>query len=204
VVTPDAATVPTPVVTPEDLACRGGGAPATTGGSAGAARASAASAPASPASPASPAGPSDAETTAELPQPPAPSGEAGADDETAVLRPVPPGAADETAVLPPVPQGAADETAVLPPVREEDPADRVPQGFFRDEPHGTAPGSGPDDGGTREMPRIDPDEAPRRRQRSDWAEETPLDDLPTLADELLGPYRDEDDHDDDRRRGRRR
>ncbi|MEU0440114.1 dTMP kinase [Streptomyces sp. NPDC006186] len=198
VVTPDAATVPTPVVTPEDLARRGGGAPATTGGSAGAARASAASAPASPASP------SDAETTAELPQPPAPSGEAGADDETAVLRPVPPGAADETAVLPPVPRGAADETAVLPPVREEDPADRVPQGFFRDEPHGTAPGSGPDDGGTREMPRIDPDEAPRRRQRSDWAEETPLDDLPTLADELLGPYRDEDDHDDDRRRGRRR
>jgi dTMP kinase len=32
---------------------------------------------------------------------------------------------------------------------------------------------------------------PARRPRPDWAEETPLDDLPTLADELLGPH-DED------------
>ncbi len=40
------------------------------------------------------------------------------------------------------------------------------------------------------MPQVDADGAPRRR-RSDWAEETPLDDLPTLADELLGPHEDE-------------
>ncbi|MFD7716150.1 hypothetical protein, partial [Streptomyces sp. NPDC059814] len=32
---------------------------------------------------------------------------------------------------------------------------------------------------------------PSRRPRPDWAEETPLDDLPTLADELLGDHDDE-------------
>ncbi|MBT2876640.1 hypothetical protein, partial [Streptomyces sp. McG6] len=47
---------------------------------------------------------------------------------------------------------------------------------------------------TREMPQIDPN-APR--PRPDWAEETPLDDLPSLADELLGPH-DEGDEDDSR------
>ena len=122
----------------------------------------------------------DAEVTAELPQPPAPSGAA---DETAVLPPVVPGAADETAVLPPV---SADETAVLPPVRGDDPAERVPRGFFRDE----RPAAGPDgsEDRTREMPQIDAEGTPRRRPRPDWAEETPLDDLPTLADELLGSY----------------
>ncbi|WTC17443.1 dTMP kinase [Streptomyces cellulosae] len=117
--------------------------------------------------------PADAEVTAELPRPQVP----GAADETAVLPPVPPGAADETAVLPPVPPGAADETAVLPPVREGEPGPE-----------------GPDDR-TRELPQIDAESAPRRRERPDWAEETPLDDLPSLADELLGPH--EDDHGDD-------
>ncbi|MEU6668647.1 dTMP kinase [Streptomyces sp. NPDC046727] len=135
----------------------------------------------------------DSEVTAELPQPPAASGPAeetavlprtpGAADETAVLPPVP---ADETAQLPPVPPGAADETAVLPPVRGDDPADRVPPGYFRDE----RPAAGPDgtEPRTREMPQLDADGTPRRRPRSDWAEETPLDDLPSLADELLGSY----------------
>ncbi|MYS31499.1 dTMP kinase, partial [Streptomyces sp. SID7804] len=124
---------------------------------------------------------SDAEVTTELPKPP-----------------VPPGAADETAVLPPVPPGAADETAVLPPVRgdEQGPADRVPPGYFRDErPAGGYDGhhapEGPEDR-TRELPQVDPEATPRRRrQRPDWAEETPLDDLPSLADELLGPRDDE-------------
>ncbi|MFE9556198.1 dTMP kinase [Streptomyces sp. NPDC006703] len=119
--------------------------------------------------------------------------------------------AAETTVLPAVPDAARDgargtareveETAVLPPVRHADPADRVPPGIFRD-----GPGAGHRaDGGnerTRELPQIDPvtgQERPRRR--SDWAEETPLDDLPTLADELLGPR---DDEDDNRRGGRRR
>ncbi|MBT2905826.1 dTMP kinase [Streptomyces sp. McG8] len=109
------------------------------------------------------------------------SAPADAEVTTELPRPQVPGAADETAVLPPVPPGAADETAVLPPVREG------------------APGpEGPDDR-TRELPQIDAESAPRRRERPDWAEETPLDDLPSLADELLGPH--EDDHGDDEGRG---
>ncbi|MFF4605908.1 dTMP kinase [Streptomyces sp. NPDC001339] len=123
------------------------------------------------------------------------------------------GAADETAVLPPVrdPRRAsggsdAEETAVLPPVRADDPADRVPPWMFREEnPNGAAPGApAAADSGierTRELPQIDPAtgrpvESPqppqRGRRRPDWAEETPLDDLPTLADELLGPHPDEE------------
>ncbi|MFE9098541.1 dTMP kinase [Streptomyces sp. NPDC007264] len=122
-------------------------------------------------------GESESETTAKLPRP--------ADERTA---------ADETAVLPPVPPGAADETAVLPPVRDGgagDPADRVPPGFFRDERQAPRPDGAEDR--TRELPRMDPEGRPRSRPRPDWAEETPLDDLPTLADELLGPRDDEDE-----------
>ncbi|MFC7807725.1 dTMP kinase [Streptomyces olivaceus] len=143
---------------------------------------------------------SESEATAELPVPPAP---AGAADETAVLPAVEPRDVEETAVLPPVVPGAADETAVLPPVRGDDPADRVPPGYFREEDPATGAGHAdePRDR-TRELPQIDPDQAPPRRRRPDWAEETPLDDLPTLADELLGP-RDEDD-DEGGRRGRGR
>lgn len=157
-----------------------------------------------------PAGESESEVTAKLPQPPAPAGAAdetavlppvrpGAADETAVLPPVVPGAADETAVLPPVPSTAADETAVLPPVRADDPAHRVPPGFFRDEQRAARPDGAEDR--TREMPQVGAEGEPRRRARSDWAEETPLDDLPTLADELLGPR--DDEADDDAGRGRR-
>ncbi|WP_351229609.1 dTMP kinase [Streptomyces sp. NPDC002133] len=129
------------------------------------------------------------------------------DDETTVLPQVPDAA--ETAVLPPVRDEragtAADETAVLPPVRPDavhpdaarpdagGPAGRVPPGIFRDERP-----TGPDDR-TRELPQMDEEGRPRRR--SDWAEETPLDDLPTLADELLGPH---DDDEDGRSHGNRR
>ncbi len=169
----------------------------------------------------------DAEVTAKLqkpPMPPVPPGAAeetavlppvppvppGAADETAVLPPVVPGAADETAVLPAVPPGAADETAVLPPVRGDDragrregaPADRVPPGFFRDERTDDPSGAGEDR--TRELPQLDADGTPRRRPRSDWAEETPLDHLPTLADELLGPHADDDRDEGYGRGGRRR
>ncbi|WP_367321661.1 dTMP kinase [Streptomyces sp. HUAS ZL42] len=193
----DAATVPTPVVTPTNAS--GGPVeetavlPPVRDGKGAGERAF--------------AGP-DSEVTAELPQPPGAADETavlppvppGAADETAVLPPVPPGAADETAVLPPVPPGAADETAVLPPVRGDDPANRVPPGFFRDERAGAGPDGSEDR--TREMPQVDEAGEPRRRERSDWAEETPLDDLPTLADELLGPHRDDEEADD--KRGRRR
>ncbi|BBC35488.1 dTMP kinase [Streptomyces graminofaciens] len=126
-------------------------------------------------------GGSDSETTAKLPQPPVPARSRFE---------------DETAVLPPVPSEAADETAVLPPVRE----DRVPPGYFRDERPTPAPDGAEDR--TRELPQLDDDGAPRRRPRSDWAEETPLDDLPSLADELLGPH--DDDSDEGRGRGWRR
>ncbi|MER6094277.1 dTMP kinase [Streptomyces sp. NPDC001728] len=111
--------------------------------------------------------------------------------ETAVLpqiRDRAPRAADETAVLPPVRD--TESTAVLPPVRDtsaSDPTDRVPQGIFRDartEPQGA-------NERTRELPQLDENGMPRRR--SDWAEETPLDDLPSLADELFGPHEDEDE-----------
>ncbi|MEB8343387.1 dTMP kinase [Streptomyces endophyticus] len=131
-------------------------------------------------------------------------------EETTVLPPV--RDAEETTVLPPVrdaqdaeettqlPQppapGAADETAVLPQVSE--PADRVPSGYFRDE---RPAGSGPDSPNERtaELPQVDENGRPRR-PRPDWAEETPLDDLPSLADELLGERGDEDDRGGRRRR----
>ncbi|MBM7437587.1 dTMP kinase [Streptomyces sp. HB132] len=108
--------------------------------------------------------------------------------------------ADETAVLPPVRD--ADETAVLRPVRDEDPSDRVPPGVFRDERR--ASGAESENERTRELPQVSDDPQGGReargsaaeggrggRPRPDWAEETPLDDLPSLADELLGG------HDDD-------
>ncbi|GGY05127.1 dTMP kinase [Streptomyces anandii] len=225
-VPPEAATVPTPVVTPTNAS--GGPADETAvlppvretreeraertdrGDARGASRTPRAAVE------------SESETTAKLPKPPVPPAPAGAADETAVLPSVPPAGAadetavlppvgaDETAVLPPVRDEAADETAVLPPVRGEDPADRVPPGFFR---QGPRTGAGPDgtDERTRELPQVQEDGGARRRPRPDWAEETPLDDLPTLADELLGPREDGGDDEDragggdgGRGRGRRR
>ncbi|MFH8513636.1 dTMP kinase [Streptomyces gelaticus] len=138
----------------------------------------------------------------------------------------------ETAMIPriqdrPERPGAADETAVLPPVRDvrevrdADPADRIPRGIFRDErPAGSVPES--ENERTRELPQIgDPhagapqsaqdhwegrerQERLARRPRPDWAEETPLDDLPTLADELLGDHRDQHDDGESGRSGRGR
>ncbi|MHC5703098.1 dTMP kinase [Streptomyces tirandamycinicus] len=139
----------------------------------------------------------DAETAVlpQVPQPPD-GGARGARGAGPGSAPASAGQVDETAVLPPVrgdrPGAAgAEETAVLPPVRGESPADRVPPYLFRDERSARE-----EEQRTRELPRVDEEGRPRRR--SDWAEETPLDDLPTLADELLGPRDDEDDG----RRGR--
>ncbi|MFJ8854533.1 dTMP kinase [Streptomyces sp. NPDC102437] len=108
--------------------------------------------------------------------------------------------------------GAADETTVLPPVRETNPADRIPRGIFRDErPANSAPES--ENERTRELPQVGgwedqqhPEQRERsgRRPRPDWAEETPLDDLPTLADELLGDHRDQPDDEGSGRSGRGR
>ncbi|WP_406348222.1 dTMP kinase [Streptomyces sp. NBC_00144] len=98
--------------------------------------------------------------------------------------------------------GDSEETTVLPQahLHGATPADRVPPGYFRDE-HPAQPHQSPPENAnerTRELPQIDPD---RPRRRSDWAEETPLDDLPSLADELLGSDREDEDH-DNRGRGR--
>ncbi|MFI0989318.1 dTMP kinase [Streptomyces exfoliatus] len=110
------------------------------------------------------------------------------------------GGNDETAVLPPVRD--AETTSVLPLVRDtppSDPVDRVPPGIFRDardtrdaqDARASRDASLGADDRTRELPQLDENGRPRRR--SDWAEETPLDDLPTLADELFGPHDDEDE-----------
>ncbi|QPP07302.1 dTMP kinase [Streptomyces bathyalis] len=53
-----------------------------------------------------------------------------------------------------------------------------------------------------EIPQVDPETGRASRPRPDWAEETPLDDVPSLADELLGSGEDEDDRDRRRRRGK--
>ncbi|MGW5199346.1 dTMP kinase [Streptomyces spiralis] len=153
-----------------------------------------------------PAGPGSAGTAGAQGVPGA-AGVPGASDETAVLPPVgagepPAGAADETAVLPPMrfdapadahsawgAQGASSDRGDGDDrgVRGGDIADRVPPGFFRDERSAAARPDGSDDR-TRELPQIEAEGGALRRPRPDWAEETPLDDLPTLADELLGPH----------------
>lgn len=134
--------------------------------------------------------------------------------------------AEETAVLPPV-RGEGTRGV---DGRGDAPADRVPPWMFRKEtPHGGHGANGAHGGSgaasghpaapaeshverTRELPQIDPAtghpvEPPQRsRPRPEWAEETPLDDLPTLADELLGSRGDDeadDGADDNGRRGGR-
>ena len=126
-----------------------------------------AAAPAGPAAPVEPAPPAD--ETAVLPRVPptggrkrddAESGIAGASDRTSVLPRI--DAADRTSVLPRIDAGAdADRTSVLPKVEPAPPADR-----------------------TRELPVVE-EQAPER-PRPSWAEETPMDDLPSLTDTLLG------------------
>lgn len=138
--------------------------------------------------------PVPAEDPARAEDPRAPKGAVSPNEVTVatpVVRPEDPRRPEaETAVLPQIGDRGVDETAVLPPVRDArpaaDPADRVPQDFFRD---GTG-AEGANDV-TRELPQLD--DAGRPRRRSDWAEETPLDDLPTLADELFGGYEDRED-----------
>ncbi len=143
----------------------------------------------------------------EAPDTPAPR----AGDDTAVLRPVRDGASESevTAELPqpPAPQGAADETALLPKFSDRD-ADETAElpPVSPAEQTAVLPPVRDDEDRTREIPQVGADGKPRR-PRPDWAEETPLDDLPSLADELLGSYDEHDDrdrHDDGGRRGRGR
>ncbi|MFB7376064.1 dTMP kinase [Kitasatospora purpeofusca] len=148
-------------------------------------------------------GVADVAETAVLPVVPAAPAGPGAPsapaDETAVLPRIP---ADETAVLPRIPADEPDRTAVLPRVEPGRPGGQVPSGpapqgqvppgLWRDARPGSparpAPADRPVDS-TRELPVVDPQQeqpAADPRPRPDWAEETPLDDLPSLTDTLLG------------------
>ncbi|WP_327678458.1 dTMP kinase [Kitasatospora sp. NBC_00458] len=112
--------------------------------------------------------------------------------------PVAPAApADETAVLPRVPADDADDrTSVLPRIEPGRPDEALPPGLWRDErsaatPPADRPAERPADrpvDSTRELPVVDPRQPPatESRPRPDWAEETPMDDLPSLTDTLLG------------------
>ncbi|OEV29608.1 hypothetical protein AN219_15565 [Streptomyces nanshensis] len=53
---------------------------------------------------------------------------------------------------------------------------------------------------TREIPQVDPETGRTARPRPEWAEETPLDDVPSLADELLGAGEDDDEEQGRKRR----
>ncbi|MER8186994.1 dTMP kinase [Kitasatospora sp. NPDC094015] len=145
------------------------------------------------------------ETTQEISEEQRAAAVRAAAERTSVLPKVP--AVDETAVLPTV--GAVDETAVLPPVRpasrergtddggradgdaadrgtrDREAQDRIPPRMWREEKAGSGAQDGPEDGPqavdtTRELPAVE------SRPRPDWAEETPMDDLPSLTDTLLG------------------
>ncbi|WLQ42315.1 dTMP kinase [Streptomyces laculatispora] len=170
-------TVPTPIVNPNEITQP---VPSPVEPSSGATRSRSSSA----------TWPSDEAETTMIPKVTDPSERSGGRDAT--------GATDETTVLPPV-RDAGRES-----VRDADPADRVPRGIFRDEhPAGSVPER--ENERTRELPQVTDPHAPQqpaphqqersgrpsRRPRPDWAEETPLDDLPTLADELLGDHDDE-------------
>ncbi|MFE4517817.1 dTMP kinase [Kitasatospora sp. NPDC056783] len=118
----------------------------------------------------------------------------GAVDETAVLPTVSGPAVDETAVLPRIP-AEADRTEVLPRVEADRPAGRT-----EGRPARSTGRAEPVDG-TRELPVVGTEPAAERkpgaerksqpgveRPRPEWAEETPLDDLPSLTDTLLGSH----------------
>ncbi|MFE7588020.1 dTMP kinase [Kitasatospora sp. NPDC057512] len=111
-------------------------------------------------------------------------GTAGAVDETARLPVVPASAVDETAVLPKVP-AEADRTEVLPRI-EPGRADGRTEG--RTEGRAAqAPGRAEPVDSTRELPVVGAEPA-AERPRPEWAEETPMDDLPSLTDTLLGSH----------------
>ncbi|MGH3309912.1 MAG: dTMP kinase [Streptomyces sp.] len=112
--------------------------------------------------------------TAQLPQVD-PEGEGGAADADSERTQTQP----RPRQTPPRPAHGDDETAMLPRV----------------------PAEGQDR--TREIPQVDPETGRPPRPRPDWAEETPLDDVPSLADELLGPRaaNDEEGGTGKRRRG---
>ncbi len=114
----------------------------------------------------------------------------GSDGNTAKL-PQPDGETDTA-------ESEAERTHVLPQARQKK-ADRQPQ---QDEETTMLPRVSPEgEGRTREIPYPESESGRPARPRPDWAEETPLDDVPSLADELLGTGED-DDEDSGRKRRR--
>ncbi|MEU6233172.1 dTMP kinase [Kitasatospora sp. NPDC047058] len=120
-------------------------------------------------------------------------------DATTKLPVVPAAPADETAVLPRVSSAdvrpaPADRTEVLPRIEPGGAADRVPPGLRRDGQAGQAAPDAPAGRGaqaqpvdsTRELPVVEEQPSAEPRPRPSWAEETPMDDLPSLTDTLLG------------------
>ncbi|MCF6522589.1 dTMP kinase [Streptomyces sp. JJ36] len=131
------------------------------------------------------------EQTVQLPQPGERTGPSPDAEETTKL-PQYGGrdAEDETAVLPSVPPPGQGRPGREQTGREQtggEQAGPVPPGPYRDAQEREVER-------TRELPQV-PEENGRsgRRRRPEWAEETPLDDMPTLADELLGPREGGDD-----------
>jgi dTMP kinase len=125
----------------------------------------------------------------------------GAEDDTAQIPQVAPEAAglapeEDTTQLPqPQLPSEEDETRVLPTVAEAGPADAEDTQETTVLPQVPGAEGADAEDPTREIPQVDTPE----RRRPSWAEETPMDDAPTLADKLLGPHRD-DDAGDGRRR----
>ncbi|MFC1404569.1 MULTISPECIES: dTMP kinase [Streptacidiphilus] len=103
-----------------------------------------------------------------------------------------PASPDEPTAVLPQPEDP-DRTRQLPrswraarPRSDESVQDKVPEWLFRPQDGGSPqPPVSPVER-TRQLPVVDPDAPAPQHGRYDWAEDTPLDDLPSLTDELLG------------------
>jgi dTMP kinase len=199
---------PTQVISEEERAEAVRRAEAIDAERAAAASAAAKSAPPKPATP-----PAALPTTpASPPKPPTPpTASASGADETTVLPRVTDGPQPRrgrAVVKPAAPEeqpASEEQTAVLPqpddpertrqlprawrvakPRSDESVQDKVPDWLFRPEDGGSQPPPAPAVERTRQMPVVDPNAPAPQPGRYDWAEDTPLDDLPSLTDELLG------------------
>jgi dTMP kinase len=94
-------------------------------------------------------------------------------------------------------ESEAERTHVLPSSRQ---SSRSQQGQQDDETTMLPRVSPEGQGRTHEIPNVDPETGRAARPRPDWAEETPLDDVPSLADELLGTGEDDDEESGRKRR----
>ncbi|MDJ1131915.1 dTMP kinase [Streptomyces iconiensis] len=158
--------------------------------------------------------------TAQIPQVSPESGSAGSpessgDEETTLL----PQVSDDSGAAGASGVSDAEETTVLPRA-SDDPEEtaQIPHAAPGSDAGGTGAGEGagdettvlprfqapgeasePGEDRTRELPQVDESGRPRPA----WAEETPLDDVPSLADELLGLPEDGEDRGDESGGGRR-